>query len=143
MDDPVGCASGLVQEKTFIRRPAALMRINASCAERTPEVRVVGTFPATLSTSRPPPPGPGDQAGRTGLRLAAVGAAAVSDAVWRWYYGDGVKGWGLRGERLQLPGTAAASGSGSPGCAGRQTPGSAGSCGWNQVSGQVWAQLTE
>jgi hypothetical protein len=56
MDDPVGCASGLVQ--TFIRDPAALQRMNASCAERTPEVRVVGTFPATLprvtpATARP------------------------------------------------------------------------------------------
>jgi hypothetical protein len=55
MDDPVGCASGLVQ--TFIRDPAALQRMNASCAERTPEVRVVGTFPATLPASRPPRPG--------------------------------------------------------------------------------------
>ena len=26
-----------------------------------------------------------------------MGAAAVGDAVWRWYYGDGVRGWGLRG----------------------------------------------
>ena len=25
------------------------------------------------------------------------GAAVVGDAEWRWYYGDGVKGWGLRG----------------------------------------------
>ena len=54
MDDPVGCASGLVQ--TFIRDPAGLKRMNASCAERTPEVRVVGTFRATLSHVRPPPP---------------------------------------------------------------------------------------
>ena len=47
MDDPVGCASGLVQ--TFIRDPARLKQMNASCATRTPEVRVVGTFPAKLS----------------------------------------------------------------------------------------------
>jgi hypothetical protein len=94
MDDPVGCASGLVQ--TFIKDPAALQRMNASCAERTPEVRVVGTFPVTLSRVTPAIAGPDDQAGRTGLRLAAAGAAAAGDAVWRWYYGDGVKGWGAR-----------------------------------------------
>lgn len=52
----------------------------------------------------PAPARPGDQAGRTGLRLAAVGAAAVGDAVWRWYYGDGVKGWGLRGGTFKFTG---------------------------------------
>jgi hypothetical protein len=85
MDDPVGCESGLVQ--TFIKDPARLEQMDASCAERTPEVRVVGTFPAALSRVTPATARPGDQAGRTGLRLAAVGAAAVGDAVWRWYYG--------------------------------------------------------
>ena len=32
-----------------------------------------------------------------------LGAAAVGDAVWRWYYGDGVRGWGLRGGKAGAP----------------------------------------
>jgi hypothetical protein len=111
------------------RDPFGHQRMNAFCAERTPEVRVVGTFPATLSRVTPATAGPGDQAGRTGLRLAAAGAAAVGDAVWRWYYGDGVKGWACAAAPSGSPGTAAVSGSASPGCAGRQTPRSAGPSG--------------
>ena len=96
MDDPVGCASGLVQP--FIADPAALRRMNASCAARTPEVRVRRHVPRdALPGHARPPPGRATRPGCTGLRLAAVGAAAVGDAVWRWYYGDGVRGWGLRG----------------------------------------------
>jgi len=102
MDDPVGCASGLVQ--TFIQNPAGLRRMNASCAARTPEVRVVGSFPARLAAVTPARPRRGDRARREGLQLAATGTAAVGDAVWRWYYGDGVSGWGLRGGTFRFAG---------------------------------------
>ena len=67
MDDPVGCASGLVQ--TFIRDPARLRQMNASCATRTPEVRVVGTFPAKLSGGTCRFTGDGS---RIGIRLRRV-----------------------------------------------------------------------
>jgi pimeloyl-ACP methyl ester carboxylesterase len=140
MDDPVGCASGLVQ--AFIAAPGRLGQLNASCAARTPEVRVVGNFPATLSHVTPAAARPGDQAGRTGRRLAAVGAAAVGDAAWRWYYGDGVKGWGLRG------GTFTFGGSGSVVTIRltrvRWTSDTkvSGTVRWNQTSGEVQAQLT-
>jgi hypothetical protein len=140
MDDPVGCASGLVQ--TFIRDPAALMRINASCAERTPEVRVVGTFPATLSHVTTATARPGDQAGRTGLRLAAVGAAAVGDAVWRWYYGDGVRGWGLRGGTFRFAGDGSRIGIRLTRVRWTSDTRVSGTVRWNQVSGRVWARLT-
>ncbi|HEX6857286.1 MAG TPA: alpha/beta fold hydrolase [Streptosporangiaceae bacterium] len=104
MDDVFGCASGLVRR--FIANPAGLRRLNTSCAAHTPEVRVPGTFPARLGQVAAAAAGPGNQAGLTGRRLAAVGAAAVGDAVWRWYYGDGVRGWGLRGGtfRFSYPG---------------------------------------
>ena len=104
MDDVFGCASGLVRR--FIADPAGLRRLNTSCATHTPEVRVLGTFPARLSQVAAATARPGNQAGLTGRRLAAVGAAAAGDAVWRWYYGDGVHGWGLRGGTVpvQLPG---------------------------------------
>ena len=140
MDDPVGCASGLVQ--TFIREPAALMRMNASCAERTPEVRVVGTFPATLSRVTPATARAGDQAGRTGLRLAAVGAAAVGDAVWRWYYGDGVRGWGLRGGTFRFTGDGSRIGIRLTRVRWTSDTRVSGTVRWNQVSGRVWARLT-
>ena len=140
MDDPVGCASGLVQ--TFIRDPADLKQMNASCAGRTPEVRVVGTFPATLPRVTPATAGPGDQAGRTGLRLAAVGAAAVGDAAWRWYYGDGVKGWGLRGGTFRFTGTGSRIGIRLTQVRWTSDTQVSGTVRWNQASGQVWARLT-
>ena len=140
MDDPVGCASGLVQ--TFIREPATLRRMNASCAERTPEVRVVGTFPATLSRVTPATARPGDQAGRTGLRLAAVGAAAAGDAVWRWYYGDGVRGWGLRGGTFRFTGDGSRIGIRLTRVRWTSDTRVSGTVRWNQVSGRVWARLT-
>ena len=91
MDDPVGCASGLVQR--FIADPGRLRQMNASCATRTPEVRVVGTFPRRLREVTAATARPGNRARLAGRRLAAAGTAAVGDAVWRWYYGDGVRGW--------------------------------------------------
>jgi pimeloyl-ACP methyl ester carboxylesterase len=101
--DTFGCASGLVQ--AFIQHPGRLRQLNASCAARTPEVRVVGAFPKMLSRVTAAAGRPGNQAGRTGLRLAAAGAAAVGDAAERWYYGDGVKGWGLRGGTFRFTGS--------------------------------------
>ena len=140
MDDPVGCASGLVQ--TFIRDPATLKRMNASCATRTPEVRVVGTFPATLSRVTPATARPGDQTGRTSLRLAAVGAAAVGDAVWRWYYGDGVRGWGLRGGTFRFTGDGSRIGIRLTRVRWTSDTRVSGTVRWNQVSGRVRARLT-
>ncbi len=106
MDDTYGCASGLVDE--FIADPAGLRSMNASCVSHTPEVRVLGSFPRTLGQVTAATAGPGNQAGSTGRRLAAVGAAVVADAQWNWYYGDGVHGFGLRGGTENFSGPAAA-----------------------------------
>jgi hypothetical protein len=116
--------------------------MNASCAQRTPEVRVVGTFPATLSRVTPATAGRADQAGRTGLRLAAVGAAAVGDAVWRWYYGDGVKGWGLRGGTFRFTGDGSDIAIHLARVRWTSDTQVSGTVQWNQVSGQIRAQLT-
>jgi pimeloyl-ACP methyl ester carboxylesterase len=102
LDDTFGCASGLV--RSFIVAPGKLKSMNASCAARTPEVRVLGSFPGTLSQVRPATPTAGNEAGASGLRLAADGAAVVGDANWHWYYGDGVSGYGLRGGSEQFGG---------------------------------------
>ncbi len=102
MDDTFGCAAGLVRQ--FMADPQRLRQLNASCARHTPEVRTLGNFPMRLGEVRPANPAAGNQAGRTALRLAAVAAAVVGDADWRWYYGDGVHGWGLRGGTFSFAG---------------------------------------
>src|SRR5580692_11065914 len=106
MDDTFGCASGLVD--TFVADPAGLKSMSASCARHTPEVRVLGGFPARLAQVPPATPLAGNQAAVTGLRLAADGAAAVGDANYHWYYGDGVHGFGLRGGTEAFSGPVAA-----------------------------------
>jgi pimeloyl-ACP methyl ester carboxylesterase len=95
LDDTFGCAQGLV--RSFVAAPATLQTLNASCAKRTPEIRTVGSFPRRLAGMTPAEAAAGNRAGRLGRQLAAVGAAAVGDAEWRWYYGNGSEGWGLRG----------------------------------------------
>jgi pimeloyl-ACP methyl ester carboxylesterase len=140
MDDPVGCASGLVQ--TFIRDPARLKQMNASCATRTPEVRVVGTFPKTLSAVTAATALRGNQAGRTGRRLAAVGAAAVGDAVWRWYYGNGISGWGLRGGTFRFSGDGSRIGIRLRRVRWTSDTRVSGTVRWNQVSGRIRARVT-
>jgi hypothetical protein len=102
----------------------------------------VGTFPTTLSRVTPAAARPGDQAGRTGLRLAAVGAAAVGDAVWRWYYGDGVKGWGLRGGTFRFTGDGSRIGIRLTRVRWTHDTRVSGTVRWNQVSGRVQARLT-
>jgi pimeloyl-ACP methyl ester carboxylesterase len=93
--DPYGCASGLARQ--FVRHPEQLQTMDTSCASRIPEVRVVGEFPRRLSGTTPATPRRGNQAGAGGLKLAAVGAAAVGDAIAQWWYLPGTRGHGLRG----------------------------------------------
>jgi hypothetical protein len=71
--------------------------MDTSCAGRIPEVRVVGEFPQRLSGATPATPAAGNRAGTAGLKLAAVGAAAVGDAIAQWWYLPGSRGHGLRG----------------------------------------------
>ena len=107
------------------------------------EVRVVGTFPATLARVTPATARPGDRAGRTGLQAGRRrrgrgrrrGLALVLRRRRAW----------LGPARRHLPvhrGRQTASGSGSRGCAGRSDTRVSGTVWWNQVSGRVWARLT-
>jgi pimeloyl-ACP methyl ester carboxylesterase len=95
LGDAHGCASGLV--RGFVRHPEQLQSMDVSCAARIPEVRVVGEFPRRLAGAAPATPRPGNRAGAAGLRLAAVGTAAVGDAIAQWWYLPGSRGHGLRG----------------------------------------------
>ncbi|HEV2892793.1 MAG TPA: alpha/beta fold hydrolase, partial [Actinomycetota bacterium] len=100
--DPYGCASGLVRQ--FVRHPERLHTMDVSCASRIPEVRVVGDFPRRLSGATPATARKGNQAGAAGLKLAAVGAAAVGDAIAQWWYLPESRGHGLRGGWFTLEG---------------------------------------
>ena len=140
MDDTFGCASGLVQ--SFIAAPSRLMQLNASCATRTPEIRVVGSFPARLSAVTPATAAPGNGADLRGRQLAAVGAEVTGDAEWRWYYGDGVEGWGLRGGTYRYAGPSGATRITFRKVRWTSDTAVSGHATWNQDTGRVTASLT-
>jgi hypothetical protein len=84
----------------------------------------------------------GRPGGTTGLRLAAVGAAAVGDAVWRWYYGDGARGWGLRGGTFRFTGTGSQIKIRLTRVRWTTDTRVTGTVQWNQVRGKIQARLT-
>jgi pimeloyl-ACP methyl ester carboxylesterase len=138
--DTFGCADHLV--RAFMAAPATLRRLDASCAARTPEVRTVGRFARRLAGLPPAVAAAGDRAGRQGLRLAAVAAAVTGDGQWRWYYGSGVTGWGLRGGRYAYAGPAGATRINIRKVRWTTDTVVSGHAFWNQVSGRVRAWLT-
>ncbi len=140
MDDTFGCASGLVRR--FVADPGRLAQLNASCATHTPQVRVVGSFPKRLAAVTAATPSAGNKAGFTGLRLAAVAAAATGDAVWHWYYGDGVHGWGLRGGTCHFAGPAPATRISFHGIRWTTDSRVSGRASWNREAGRISARLT-
>ena len=140
LDDTFGCAEGLVRR--FVADPAGLKTMNASCARHTPEVRVLGSFPVKLSQVAPARAVAGNTAGTNGRRLAAVGAAVVGDAIWNWYYGDGVEGFGLRGGHQAFSGPAAGTVIKFHGVRWTRDTSVSGHALWDQVTGCVRAWLT-
>jgi hypothetical protein len=116
--------------------------MNASCARHTPEVRVVGSFPLRLAGLTPATPGPANKASVTGLKLAADGAAVLGDAIWHWYYGDGVHGFGLRGGTEHFAGPATATRIVFHGARWTIDTAVYGHALWDQVTGYVRAWLT-
>src|SRR5262249_17768857 len=64
------------------------------------------------------------------------------DAVWRWYYGDGVKGWGLRGGTFRFSGNGSRLGIHLSGIRWTADTRVSGNVRWNQVSGKIRAWLT-
>jgi pimeloyl-ACP methyl ester carboxylesterase len=140
MGDTFGCASGLVRQ--FVVHPAALGHLDASCATHTPEVRVLGSYPEQLAAVTPATAQRSNGASTTGLQLAAVGAAATGDAVWHWYYGDGLHGWGLRGGTCRFAGPANATRITFRGYRWTNDTGVSGRAVWNQQAGTIAASLT-
>jgi pimeloyl-ACP methyl ester carboxylesterase len=140
LEDTFGCADHLV--RSFITAPSRLRRLNASCARKTPEVRVVGSFPRRLAGLTPAAGVTGNRAGREGRQLAAAGAAVIGDGEWRWFYGDGVRGWGLRGGSYRYAGPSRATRITLRRVRWTLDTAVSGRATWNQVTGRVRAWLT-
>jgi pimeloyl-ACP methyl ester carboxylesterase len=92
LEDQNDCAS--VIEERFVRD---LAPGDTSCASRTPEVRVVPSFPLTLAGMAPAAASAGDSSTVTDRRIAAAAAAAVADVLQRWWANLSGSGVGLRG----------------------------------------------
>lgn len=98
--DQERCASAIVRR--FIRM---LDAGDTSCAERTPEIHVVRSFPAELDDAPQARPLPGDRSTASDRRIAWVVGETVGDALSRWWnvtYGGGA---GLRGGRFATRGS--------------------------------------
>jgi pimeloyl-ACP methyl ester carboxylesterase len=100
LEDQNDCASVIYEH--FVRNLAAG---DTSCASRTPEVRVVPSFPLTLAGMAPAKPSAGDGSTVTDRRIAAAAAAAVADMLQRWWANLSGSGVGLRGGTWSYTGT--------------------------------------
>jgi pimeloyl-ACP methyl ester carboxylesterase len=78
--DSYGCASSIIA--AFVTDPAALARINTSCAAAVPGVRAVGTFPSGLSSVVPAASRGG---GSADLRRLAAAAVDTAGDAWSRY----------------------------------------------------------
>jgi hypothetical protein len=92
LEDQNDCASRIYAQ--FVQNLAAG---DTSCASRTPEVRVVPSFPLSLPGVAPALPSAGDGSTVRDRRVAAASAAAVADALQRWWANLSGSGVGLRG----------------------------------------------
>jgi hypothetical protein len=100
LQDQNDCASRIYQH--FVR---ALSGGNTSCASRTPEVRVVPSFPLSLAGVAPASQSPGDRSRPADRRMAAAAADTVADAVQRWWVNYSGTEVGLRGGTWSYTGT--------------------------------------
>jgi len=75
------CASTLIQ--AFVRSPARLDALDASCAAAVPPIRAVGRFDRSLDSVVPVAPGPANDASGPALQAAAAAVATAGDAVAR------------------------------------------------------------
>jgi pimeloyl-ACP methyl ester carboxylesterase len=84
-------------EHIYAHFVASLNPGNTSCARRTPEVRVVDSFPLHLSQVRPATPEPGDSSTLFERKAAVAAADSVADALQRWWVNYSGVDHGLRG----------------------------------------------
>ena len=101
LEDQNDCAAPIYEHFVRTLKPG-----NTSCASRTPEVRVVPSFPLTLSAVTPALASPGDRSTLRDRRIAAASAAAVADVLQRWWANLSGSGVGLRGGHWAYAGSA-------------------------------------
>ena len=138
-DGDNACAESIYRR--FVARPGDLRRENTSCARRVAPVHTVGAYPERLGGAVPARPAAGNRAGRTALRAATVGLAAVGDEISRWSLLGGDVDRGLRGGRVRFAGGATL----RIRLAGVRWVTNAvvtGTARWRQASGWVTARLT-
>ncbi len=88
------CGRSIV--RAFVRKPAAVDALDASCAAHVPAIHTPGTFPKLLQGVRGARVAEGS-AGATARRAATVAAQAIGDATGSWWSDDGDSGAGLYG----------------------------------------------
>jgi pimeloyl-ACP methyl ester carboxylesterase len=106
--DPYGCAASIIQ--AFVAHPAALSRLNTSCAAAVPSIRSSGSYASKLSSVVPVKLVSGHAS--VGLRELAAAAVQTAGDAWSRYvsiigthdsglYGGSVK---AAGQKLTLAG---------------------------------------
>ena len=88
------CGRSIV--RAFVRDPAAVNSLNASCAAHVPAIHTPGTFPRLLQGVRGARVTQGT-AGAPARKAATVAAQAIGDATGSWWSDDGDAGAGLYG----------------------------------------------
>jgi hypothetical protein len=83
--------------RAFVRAPAKLDAIDASCAAQIPPIHTPGAYPLKLADATPATLTAGPDPGETARRAVTVAAGALADATIRRYYSGVARGPGLRG----------------------------------------------
>jgi hypothetical protein len=89
------CARRII--RAFVRKPATLDSVDASCAERIPPVHTAGSYPALFANVVPATLEDGGDPGADARRAATVATGALGDALIRHFYSGVNHGPGLRG----------------------------------------------
>ncbi|MGN6166661.1 MAG: hypothetical protein ACTHQQ_00620, partial [Solirubrobacteraceae bacterium] len=97
-DSNDACPASIFQR--FLRHPAGLARINASCARRVTPIHTVGTYPLRLADAVAATPRRGNQVRTRALQAASVALAAVGDETSRWPLLSGRRDLGVRGGKV-------------------------------------------
>lgn len=95
LSDGTRCARDII--RAFVRAPARIARLDASCADRIPPIHTPGAYPLRLRDAAAATLVSGPDPGIDARRAATVAAGALADAVIRRVYSQAAKGPGLRG----------------------------------------------
>ena len=93
----VGAACARRVIRAFVRAPAKIATLDASCAAAIPPIHTPGAYPVKLAGAAPATVAAGSDPGESARRAVTVAAGALADATIRRYYSGVGKGPGLRG----------------------------------------------